>query len=924
MPPLFEVSRAAAARVARAGWAFGVWTLWLGLLLLLALQAWIATSRELTVPAPLLRRLEAELARQGFLASAGATSFDPAGRVYARDVRLFLPAFATPILEARGVYAVLDPTAALRGEVLLRELQLQDVAVLAPPQLTPSGRSEALAAGIEAVLRLENGRLCLDHFDARVQGVFVQAEGILALPRPDPSAPPLAAEVARQFPSVARAVLAAGRHFAEAEDLRVRFEIIPAESGRHQLDFHLTGTRIPLPPPAAGEARAVSLSGAVQLGPEPVVSDLQVSAGTLQVENLARFQHLEVTLTPLRLDAPDGGWPAAAEVTAARVETADGALRAVTARVRRGAGTTVTAEAGLRLLDLPLQLAAEIDWGRRSGRVSFGGELSPGLLDVISRRLGMDVSRFYSYEALTVETGTAAFGPDWTFARLDARVRIPRMNSFGVTMEDGRAVVALEPGRFYSPEAFARIGENHARGTYEHDLRTHAFRFLLDGGLRPLAIGRWFGPWWPAFFTQLEFPDAPPTASVDVQGVWRQGHRAAVFVGAQADRIKLRGAPVEEVRTRLFIRPGWIDGLEFRLADPSGAARGTFTQVVGPGVGWRHLDLDLRSSLGLASVRQLLGSPLNSLLDAYAAEASPELGLRGRLHGPAAPAGAINRLEIEGRVAGVFRFHGFPLQEVAFKARVAGPEVNVDPFSARYAEGRVSGNARVWGTGAARRVGFNASLVDASLGPAATTLQAFLATRRGEPPAPPDRFVRERANLRFNLSASAEGDYAAPFSFRGDGNATLQGPELGEVPMLGLLSELFTFTSLRFTEARANLRLEGPRLIFPQVELRGANSAIDAAGEFALDRRELRFNAKVFPFRESDNVLKTVVGAVLAPLSNALEVRLTGTLERPRWEFLMGPPNFLRTLSGENEAAPSQPPAVPPASLTPAVPPTAP
>ena len=924
MPPLLELSRAAAAYVARAGWAFAVWTLWLGLLLLLALQAWIATSRELTVPAPLRRQLEAELARQDFRATFGATSFDPTGRVYARDVRLFLPAFAEPVLEARGVYARLDPAAALHGEVRLLELQLQDAAVLAPPQLTPSGRAEPLAAGIEAVLRLDHRRIHLDQLDARVQGVLVQVSGDLALPRPDPSRPPLATEIARGFPGAARALLAAGRQLANAEDLRARLELTPAGSGGHQLGFILTGARLPLPAPAAGEARAVSVTGTFTLGPELEASELRLSAATLEVAGIFRLQDLHVTLPPLRLNGPAGWWPATAEVSAAAVETADGALTAVTARLRRGPDSIVTTEAGLRLLELPLQLSAEIDWGRRSGRVAFAGELSPGLLGVISRRLGTDVTRFYSYEALTVETGAAAFGPDWTFARLDARVRIPRMDSYGVTMEDGRAAVVLEPGRFHSPEAFARIGENYARGTYDHDLRTHAFRFLLDGRLRPLAIGRWFGPWWPEFFGQVEFPDHPPTAGVDVQGVWRQGHRAAIFVGAQAGRTLLRGAPVEAVRTRLFIRPGWVDGLDFRLTEPSGEARGTFTHVAEPGAGWRHLDLDLKSTLGLAPLRGLLGAPLNAVLDPYAADTSPELGLRGRLHGPAAPADAINRLELEGRVAGAFRFHGFPLQEVAFAARVVGPEVNVDPFSARYAEGRVTGNARVWGPSAARRVGFNASLEDASLGPAATTLQAFLAARRGEPPAPPDRFVQERTNLRLNLSASAEGDYADPYSFRGDGNATLQGPELGEVPMLGLLSELFTFTSLRFTEARANLRIEGPRLLFPQVELRGANSAIDASGEFALDRRELRFNAKVFPFQESGNVLKTVVGAVLTPLSNALEVRLTGTLERPRWEFVMGPRNFLRTLTGETGDAPAAPAAAQPATPAPAAPPPAP
>ena len=66
-----------------------------------------------------------------------------------------------------------------------------------------------------------------------------------------------------------------------------------------------------------------------------------------------------------------------------------------------------------------------------------------------------------------------------------------------------RARVELEPGRFYAPEAFARIGQNFARGSYEHNLRTRDYRFLLEGRLRPLDIGGWFGPWWPAFFRQL-------------------------------------------------------------------------------------------------------------------------------------------------------------------------------------------------------------------------------------------------------------------------------------------------------------------------------------------------------------------------------------------------------------------------------------
>src|SRR5581483_2158385 len=92
------------------------------------------------------------------------------------------------------------------------------------------------------------------------------------------------------------------------------------------------------------------------------------------------------------------------------------------------------------------------------------------------------------------------------------------------------------------------------------------------------------------------------------------------------------------------------------------------------------------------------------------------------------------------------------------------------------------------------------------------------------------------------------------------------------------------------------------------VTLRGANSAIDAHGDYALERRELDFKAKVFPFQESGNVLKSVVGAVLSPISNVFEVKLSGTLSKPEWAFVIGPTNLMRSL-GPNGAEPEKPPA---------------
>jgi hypothetical protein len=57
---------------------------------------------------------------------------------------------------------------------------------------------------------------------------------------------------------------------------------------------------------------------------------------------------------------------------------------------------------------------------------------------------------------------------------------------------------------------------------------------------------------------------------------------------------------------------------------------------------------------------------------------------------------------------------------------------------------------------------------------------------------------------------------------------------------------------------------------------------------------------------------------VLSPLSNVLEVKLTGQLDKPKWAFVIGPTNILRSLgqaATEGEAAAPDPaPAEPPPS----------
>jgi hypothetical protein len=267
-------------------------------------------------------------------------------------------------------------------------------------------------------------------------------------------------------------------------------------------------------------------------------------------------------------------------------------------------------------------------------------------------------------------------------------------------------------------------------------------------------------------------------------------------------------------------------------------------------------------------------------------------------------------MQIQAQSSGAFAFYGFPLSNLTVKATLHDDEVVLDDVAVNFAGGVVSGQARVWGRDAGRRLGFDLALRDGSLGQAVRVMEEFSAQRQGVPPPPPGKFVQDKGGVKLALAASAEGRYSDPYSYRGDGNATLEGAALGEVHMLGLLSELLPFTSLRFTAARANFKIDGPNLVFSQISATGANSAIAAHGSYELRQHTLDFKARVSPFQESQFLPSMVIGAMLMPFASVLEVKLTGTLDKPAWDFVNGPTNFLRNLTRPaTPAAPTEPAA---------------
>jgi len=916
------------ARLCTAGGlTFALWSLWLGLVLLLGVQAYVARSHELALPGFVLSTLEERLAASGVHLTFGRTSFDPHGRVLIEDLRLSLPAFDEPVVTARSLYARLDPWKLLVGRVEPVEIRLSGATLLTPAMLSPSGRAEQIVHDLDASITPHEQEFAINWCHGRLGELALIVHGsvhVAGATRGARAPLPAADFLAKNYAALMRQAAGAIEQLSVFQEPIVEIDLAPSEARGAIASALLHAAGLRLEAPVALSATRLTLATKLPLlGEAPVMATLAFETDELRLPRgvviLGARALLRGVLRPTQLTFE------ATDVSVAATSATAGNLTAESpfATLTPGPLPRLRAEVATRLGGQRIALDAAVDVKAQTADVRFDGAFSPTLLEPLEQALGKDVRRFVDFKSPVILAGTARFDAGWHFARLVSRVSARDVLAYRVAIDEARGLVEFDGRRFDAPEAYARIGKNFAAGSYAQDLVTRDYRFLLEGRLRPIDISGWFQKWWPDFFEGFGFPDLPPEASVDVSGRWGVGRESAVFVAARSDHAIVRGAEWDRVRTRLFFRPNFTQGLQLDLARGPRALHGTFARRYDlNAANWRSFDFDFAGDIDPAEAVKFFGPSGAALVAPFSFARPPTLKVRGHLDGPAAPGGPHSALRVDATTDGAFRFQDFPIDAATVTVELRDDEMTLEPLKLSFAGGEATGRARLWGRDAARRLSFEGELKDAGLGRVIAELEGFSARHRGAPPPPPNRFMKERSDIQLDLSAKAEGRLTDALSYTGEGRAGLNGAELGEVRLLGVFSEVLRFTSLRFTSARANFRIEGPRLVFPDVKVTGANSAIDAKGTYALDKRELDFNAKVYPLQESKNPLKAVVGLALTPLSIISEVRLSGSLDKPEAHLVFGPANLLRNLaSPDDPAKPAVPEPVPPAAEPVATPP---
>jgi hypothetical protein len=938
---------------------------WLLLLVLFYVQTRIATLETLELPDLAKRELQQDLMEKYSLrADFSRARFDFSGQVVIDDVRLGVSAFSDPLITIRRVELSLDRwlifslgrfdfnknEPSLTGLPLrsLRELRVTGATLAARAadgSEAGSGAKLEVIDDLDFTLRPSRNGLTLPYLFARVGKVAVNANGELAFPSTSSSSPPTPAALLSAYLRIARQIHAASHAPSLPQSLQLNVVLRPSNESVAIADLRIAADNLPVVPawpkmssgpivltaslPLVSAAKvSVSIDGEVG---SPVVVET-VSADGLHFNLRAEWRPATVEFVPLRLDATLGAFNArepALHLGPVAVAVVPKGERKLSVNV-----TTV-------LENEPLGIAAELNGQDGTMRLRTVLALDNRLVALAERLRPIDpggppprplksVIDFNAPAVLEAEADFARKEGDLRLLRAEGWLDAGAARAEGVAFDAAHTHIIWDAttNRLSCTDAFLRIGESEARGSYVMDTTTLDYRFLLAGHLRPPAIDAWMEEWWPEFWRRnFSFPASPPYASLDLVGRWGTPLITVIQVAVDAPGAAVRGVPFDTVRARLFIRPGWTDGLEIETAQGTRGLHGAFSLTINrDDESWQRLEFSGTTNLSLALTGQLIGPEAAKIVEPFRFTEPPRLVLTGLLEEQSAAGWAHQSADLTIESTGEMFYSGFPLRDLVTRARVRDDKIELSSLSAEFAGGRAVGNATLWNDAQGRRrVRFDGRLSGAGLGEAIRTLENYSASRRGDAPATESKFQQQISTGTIDLTLSAEGEFARPPLLHGAGRVKVTGADFGKVNLLGLLSALLDRTLLNFTSPRFEAlggkpaedrsvtdtayTLDGDLLSFDDLWLTGPEAGLNAVGSYRLDTHTLDFRAKFRPFENGKTFAAKTFSLLTSPLSAALEVHLTGSLEKPDWIFINGPTNLLRSLIGGQNPIPSTSPA---------------
>ncbi len=875
-------------------------------LALAIVSGYLITGKDIPIPQFVLKDLRENLADYGLYAETEKLNFDLLGRVTARRLKIFREGGGDLLGQCDSLQLTLDVPLLLLKRVSVDSLVFQNGRLFCPAFYSDSGISETLAKKIHGNIRRQGNSWEIERFDfafsnlrTHLSGSWPQA-GFTLRREPTVAEPAFRPRPLERYLSLCR----------QALDMQAKAQSLENPVAHLEVSFNKgewPEARVILTGDSYKGFQGLS-SGAFRLVvPRVELPQLRLAQPVAwEVLDLNWENRIRVTDPAARIHIGS-----AQELMAGRVENVQFAAAGLVAE-----GNAVEALSGQLKLSFPrlegsthalmgnrpLQLRGDFDLRQKSGHLSLDSEVD--LLHELGDYLASRWNEAAVIEQLALSVpprlrASCIFGPDLNFQAADFSLALGSLSFGGVDFLRFKARGKADTKQVHLTDFTLQKPGERVDGSLQIDFENSDYRLLLAGSGFPIPLNPIMPDWWDNIWKNITFGETPLNADLEARAGLRTSKLKFYFGGYDGKDVTFQNADFEAIDLKSWALPGFVEIYDLQAHRPEGSARGS--------VKWVFLGqsavaqmLDLRSQLDIAPLSTLLGPDVAGVVADFDLTKPPDLHLVGNLYYPSAPWPIRRNIHLQASSQAPLSYLGYPLDYLKFKAELTDDRFDMDSIGFGFTGGDGGGQLTWQKLEPQNQLDVVLFLKGADQRKAFETL-GWISSANSQ-------IVNDGENLPvepigsglLDVDLSATGVPGDLLSFKGLGKLQVTKADLGKVHLFGGLSRALygtwvDFTTLNLDSGEGSFILDETLIEFPEVNVSGPGSLIRASGGIVMPEGGLDFRVRVHFFESGGKSPLSILGPILKPFENALELRLWGTLKEPRWRFQIDPRNVFRS-----------------------------
>ena len=873
---------------------------------------------EIPVPRFLLWKIKEAMAQEGFDARWQTIKFDRLGHLHARGFEIALASGSEELI-ARSESALmgLDLSDLTVGKVTFNRFQLTNATFYCPAMFSSSGLTMPVLERMNCYLLRSGAHWEVRQMNFRVHNLRVNADGfwhVSHVQRRGVKAGDERPLIERYIDFCIR-MLDLQEPLQNLKDPVLAVKLNAVELGFIMADLDLSSEEWKMPGdallgPFRLLAEDVRLDDYKTTRPVKLTTEYFLGGQNWFIKDLQVVLFVD-SLHPKKIIRPR------------RILFSTPRLDGVGVTVRNLAGSAITqaypmvsGQVYLQLDGGSVKLQGEIDVEKGSGFIKIDSTADINNLLQHPKLSKNNFKSYWNFPAPPRIKASLSLTDQFTFDRLEFNIDAEPIIIKGAQFERVHARGKIVDGMLSIPDFTVENSGARIRGSYEENMQSRDYRFLLSGSAYPSDLNPLLLDWWDNLWAQFDFDSGPMTGDVDVQGRWLQLDRTQVFAAANGTGFRFRDIELNACRAKVWANYYNVEVFDLEANRPEGDGSGSLywqwaKDVEGKGP--LSIYVNLESQMNLPVLITLAGGDFKALGDNFLFTAPPQIRVRGiyRKDTEGNPAGRDIFVRAQSEAPLIFR--GLPLDYLSLDAHFQESRSLFDKLSFGFAGGNGKGRFEVEKTKESSELGFSIDLSGADHLRAFDSL-SLLPTNSHTKEQSKKLKQRDQDGGKLDLRLSASGDPGEIQSLTGEGEFKIVEAELGKFHLFGGLSRILSVTGLNFTtlileEAQGSFSLAESRINFPELLVTGPHTVIRAKGDILLPDLQLDFNVKVFMLEKSEFPVILILGPLLRPFGYAFGATLRGTVREPQWPFTTTQKQIIESAreEGEGKIAPTRP-----------------